>query len=566
MPALFRAYKVLQAKIPTYFIASTAPDNVDDTSQAPPPPHPLIPIPPDQAVDEIAGHLSAANDPNLVVMVHGYNNPQSAVLNMYARASQTIENDPDLAGRKGLVCVGYRWPSEHLGAPFPSSRAALPSLPRWIFWLGAIAAICGIVAAFAAWLVLSAGDASLTLSAVGHILAVAGFAIVGIVLCALLLRTVVYFRDTYRATNYGAPDLIEIIRQIDRKIIDHDEGAHPNRDAAVADRRNRRAQLSFIGHSMGGYVVTNAIRSLTDLFARESMRPSLDTGTFHSGNDTSELRAENPWEVDPKLGNAFNLMRFVLVSPDIPAEALLSNRANFLASSLRRFREAYLFSNEGDEVLRQVSTTANYFSFPTKTWQFGFRLGNVEILRSEYGIVAVDPASLLTTLRVGQYTLHELYEALRTGRSEQNAKHFETVQNRLPEVFSYFDCTDYVEPDATGVMRGLLTFALRTKAQNPTARMRWTQHLSLLWAYCVHGQKPNVHGGYFEGALSQQLMYRLAGLGFDRTVAAFGGLPSMSRRCAARQIRLVLSPVLQAKSTVVHAAARADTAPAPHHV
>jgi hypothetical protein len=62
-------------------------------------------------------------------------------------------------------------------------------------------------------------------------------------------------------------------------------------------------------------------------------------------------------------------MRFVLASPDISAEALLSNRANFLASSLRRFREAYLFSNEGDEVLRQISTTANYFSFPTKSWK-----------------------------------------------------------------------------------------------------------------------------------------------------------------------------------------------------
>ena len=70
-----------------------------------------------------------------------------------------------------------------------------------------------------------------------------------------------------------------------------------------------------------------------------------------------------------------------LASPDIPAETLLSNRGNFLASALSRFQEAYLFSNEGDEVLRQISTLANYFpcSRP-KAATHGFRLGNVEIL------------------------------------------------------------------------------------------------------------------------------------------------------------------------------------------
>src|SRR4029077_12971079 len=113
------------------------------------------------------------------------------------------------------------------------------------------------------------------------------------------------------------------------------------------------------------------------------------------------------------IGNAFVLKRFVLASPDIPAETLLSSRGNFLASMLSHFDEAYLFCNEGDEVLRQISTLANYFMFPTKSQNHGFRLGNVEILSSNFGLI--DPGAgggFLQTLRIGNLTLEELYDAL----------------------------------------------------------------------------------------------------------------------------------------------------------
>jgi hypothetical protein len=62
--------------------------------------------------------------------------------------------------------------------------------------------------------------------------------------------------------------------------------------------------------------------------------------------------AGSPEQPSSDIGNVFTLKRFVLASPDISAETLLSNRGNFLASALARFDEAYLFSNEGDEVLR----------------------------------------------------------------------------------------------------------------------------------------------------------------------------------------------------------------------
>jgi len=110
----FRAYKAKLAT-PTYFIESTAPDNVDDTGPLPdlPPQYRkyLTEIHPEQAVQEIAEILVAGPDPNLVVMVHGFNNPEPAVLNMYTGAAMAIERDAAINGRKGLVCVGYRWPS-----------------------------------------------------------------------------------------------------------------------------------------------------------------------------------------------------------------------------------------------------------------------------------------------------------------------------------------------------------------------------------------------------------------------------------------------------------------------
>ena len=191
-------------------------------------------------------------------------------------------------------------------------------------------------------------------------------------LAAALLRTIVYFRDTFRATNYGAPDLVQIIRAIDGEII-----KQRGQSGATND-----VQLSFIGHSMGGFVVTNTIRVLSDVFLKPVQ-------------NLSDYGAHAPAPPSPNIGNVFCLKRFVLASPDIPAEALLSNRGNFLASALARFDEAYLFSNEGDEVLRQISTLANYFVFPTKSRNYGFRLGNVEILSSNFGLIDVSDENFL---------------------------------------------------------------------------------------------------------------------------------------------------------------------------
>jgi len=61
---------------------------------------------PQQAIDQIATHLAKAREPNLVVMVHGFNNPRPAVLGAYAVAANAIQEDPEIQRRDGIVCVG----------------------------------------------------------------------------------------------------------------------------------------------------------------------------------------------------------------------------------------------------------------------------------------------------------------------------------------------------------------------------------------------------------------------------------------------------------------------------
>jgi hypothetical protein len=208
---------------------------------------------------------------------------------------------------------------------------------------------------------------------------------------------------------------------------------------------------------------------------------------------------------------------------------LVSNRANFLAASLSRFKEAYLFSSEGDEVLRQISTTANYFSFPTRSRNFGFRLGNIGVVANGYGIIDRGAARGLDNLRIGYLTLQEIYRRL-AGASGTGQ-----LQDDLPRYFTYFDCTDYVD-NVKGVLRGVLTLA-KPGVPNPMGSFG---HLWLLLHAAFRGW-PDVHGGYFDAAFSRELIYRLVCLGFQETVAAYGGVAALSAECKTRQIKSLLS-------------------------
>jgi hypothetical protein len=532
----FSAYKAVDVNIPIYFIESTAPDNVDDTGKISTDPLPHLQLIPDSddAVRQIAQDLAKGDSPNLVVMVHGFNNPKPDVLKTYTAAAVAVNGDDAICHRDGLVCVGYRWPSEKMGQPRHGTWDALPTLPTWILYLGIVLAALPFLLYYFApdsnhWAINIFRYVRDLLG--DHVVTMVGLTLAGLVLTAALLRTIVYFRDNYRASNYGIPDLIQIIRAIDQEIVKqrHRPG---ERDAP-----HRNVQLSFIGHSMGAFVVTNTIRTLSDVF----VTPVEALNAFGAAGPTPDSRLQ-------EIGSVFKLKRFVLASPDIPAEALLSNRGNFLASVLSRFEEAYLFSNEGDEVLRQISTLANYFVFPTKSKDHGFRLGNVEILSSKFGVINPDEAGgFLQTLRIGNLTLQQLYDVLdlaEAQRQPDEEKH-RRAKISLPEVFTYFDCTDYVDEDETGKKRPLLTFAKWQKRHNKMAKLRFYSHLRLLFAYLLPSRRPNVHGGYFEGVLSQQLIYRLACLGYHDTIAAYGSEAALGQECEKKQIRVMVSPCLR---------------------
>ena len=351
-----------------------------------------------------------------------------------------------------------------------------------------------------------------------------GLMLIFTIIILALLRAIVYFRDVYRATNYGVPDLVEVIRQIDREAVSRLEKLG---EGAASQRR--RIALSFIGHSMGGLVVTNAIRVLSDVFKRDVIRTFL-SGRLRPEIAATESRTDDD-AVSSRIGHVFTLTRFVLVSPDIPAEALIADRANFLASSLRRFREAYLFSNEGDEVLRAISTSVNYFTFPTMSRIYGYRLGNTEILASAFGATPSGP-NLLDILRAGIKTLAFL--------SGKVTGHKATMVARA---FTYFDCTDYIDGTPP---RGLLTEALNFKRNDPNASIPLWDQLKLLILYVMG--RVDVHGGYFDGEVAQRLIYRLACLGYDQSLAAYGGEDAMLGECAGHQIRVMLSDRLPMRS------------------
>jgi pimeloyl-ACP methyl ester carboxylesterase len=452
------------ATVPAFFVESTAPLNFDDKdTPLPTPPHTK-----DSDLDEIVDALAHAARPKLLISVHGYNTPRQNALDTFTKSFLAVNEDAAVMD-SGVVCVGYRWPSEAAGTPW---RSAFTAAPWFLIGVLFFAIIASIFVSYYFW----------------------GLAVVPITL--FLLRVIVYFRDGYRATNYGVPDLVDLIRQIDEKL-----------DGKLG---GKRADLSFIGHSMGGFVVTNALRILSDVFSPAALSGMAATVEPGSRDELTQRESRS------KIGRSFHLRRLVLVSPDIPGEVLLSGRGNALESSLTRFQEAHLFSNEGDEILRNISTTANFFSLPTRNRRFGYRLGNVGVL-SNWGVTE---DLTLGKLRLGVRTLYQLFAELDATQSK----------DLFVQQLAYFDCTDSLDDQGNGVVTDV------TKGSSPD--LSWTGHLRLLWAHLTG--KVDTHSGYFhQHSLVRRLIYRLAAIGYGDSERAFGGPAVFSQLCHDAQIKVL---------------------------
>ncbi|MEA5464188.1 alpha/beta hydrolase [Leptothoe sp. PORK10 BA2] len=571
-----------QGKIPGYFVMSTAPPNVEETKELQESEWQDAA----QGVQEIARHLydichqSGEDIPNaeLMIAVHGYNSSRSSVRDWYKTIFQYINrHDPAIPGHGNQVFIGYRWPSESIEVQrLGEALRSLPPLPRDLMltgWFGALFLIffelttfrdtvAGVAIAFLLTLLLGLSTIIATL---------------------IILRMVVYFRDLYRAQNFGVLDLVELLRQIDRAMVNlkadelnqqqtHGDEPCPDQEnpcdeaTKIWQQAQRKIKLSFLGHSMGGFVVTNVVRILSDVF------------------DSRSIDHQPPVDV----GSVFQLERLILTSPDIPILTIVSSRTNFLSSSLRRFAESYLFSNEGDLALRVASATANYFAFPSSSQEMGYRLGNVALKSShgdprDYGIinlseldghflydgssiaeaVARNPSQAMDHLFLtynrfrssGYNTLAKLWQK-RIVASQPDFENNPTEQKQsimtIADLFTYFDCTDY--KDVTWSLqgqsdlkpKGLLTRANRKKA------LGWWDYFWLM----VDGMlgKRDVHGGYFQGKFTQEMIYRIAFLGFtgylktlddDPTMAfdAHVALSKLHMRCQELGIQSFLSPI-----------------------
>ena len=510
---------------PAYFVRSTAPSNVEDEVEQV--------ANPKEIIDKIADFLSKQKNPEIVIAVHGYNTALGnfATNNQQGKGAKgwyqnirhhIVNKCPNRS--KELVLIGYRWPSEKVNIKliirgFGHTCNSLPKGLKFLSLVAFISFLLGLV--IVSWTTF--GPSSVFWAIAGTCIMILGTIVVSIVLTLFLLRISAYFRDSYRANNFGVPDLVEFIRQLEKAI----------------PKSSGKIKLSFIGHSMGSFVVTNTVRILSDVFDEKSI-----------GNLRTGLGKEK--SPSPEIGHVFSLGRLVLVAPDIPAETIISGRANFLSSSLRRFEETYLFSNEGDIILKLASTAANYASFPARTREGGYRLGNVVVQspksttsgknsRIHHGIVNLgedgrllntqktDPnfdtqnlGSANTSFELSSF-LKSLYILGNTSLFDRQAKRMkieiETESEKpIAELFTVFDCTDYQEWDSIRHKKvGVLSHALHKRSLN------FWNYLCL--TYDTLTGNIDTHYGYFsssspgnsllpEACFSKKLIYDLACLGF----------------------------------------------------
>lgn len=499
-----------EVSVPGYFVASTAPINIEDASL-----YVKRDGDPGNLLHEMATRLKTCEDSaEVLIVIHGYNTGREGSRYWYQDVCRQIQEQyPDHP--QGLVVLGYRWPSEVIAGDESGSAKekrryadrSLPMLLSLITKIGLVGIVIGAIGSLISLIVSFLGINSIGWLACFNTLLVISLIPAAVLLTLVLLRLTGYFRDSYRATNFGVADLVELIRQLDNTLVETAPGT--DRAAKEASWQNRRIRLSFLGHSMGGFVVTNAVRVLSDVFDRRSI------GTLDIDN-----QEKCP---SPEIGHVFSLGRLVLVSPDIPAEAVISGRANVLRSSLRRFEEAYLFSNEGDMALRLASTAANYFSYPTRTREGGYRLGNVTVRDchaagetasktrhrkpEKCGIVNQQPDGQLAKTSGIDFLAYLFIRQPRTLADRQREVGLEANQRFIAELFTYFDCTDYKENG-----KGVVSHALG----KPT--LSFWDYVSLTLDFFAG--KIDTHGGYFwdrkdcQPELSRQLIYGLACLGW----------------------------------------------------
>lgn len=524
--------------IPGYFFMSTAPINVED-----PPRGDQNRLNPDKIVDEIAALIAKHPDnAEIIIAIHGYNTQEDEAQKWCEKIHKYINDGGANNKQKGTVFLGYNWPSEkvafesilqRLGSEFNTLPILLDQISGWGSFLIIIYSALSLLSilylftppmGFLDWICRLIALSILVFFIVLVM-------IIGTVVGTVAFRIIAYSRDSYRATSFGVPDLVEVIRHLDREIL-----------RRSPELKNKKVKLSFIGHSMGGFVVTNVVRILSDVFDQASIE-LLCRDTDISEKDLSSI------------GNIFTLERLVLVSPDIPMESILPGRANFLRSSLRRFKESYLFSNEGDMILRVASTAANYISFAARTPDRSFRLGNATLSHSKKGGILnlsedgklASNYSFLENLFISSDNIQKsLCKVIDSSNNKEQKLVAKIEATPTAEFFTYFDCTNYSENGHSYL------------SNSNTLSKKTLGFWDCFWLIIDYFRKKiDVHAGYFEGDFGKKSIYGLAFSGFEGFLASFNSsdpniscskeekismLSELSKQCEEKGIRVLISP------------------------
>lgn len=481
----------------------------------------------------------------LVLNIHGYSTPLPSVRdNAYAITQAQFEQASQAEAPQGgyddfVLFIDYAWPSEAaLNLDLLRSLPGAIPIPLWaLAGLGALGAFSsrGLGAMF-------------------------GVGLMGLIAGLLLLRFVAYFRDRERAAGIGVYDAVELLRWMHVIYADAIEDVYGIGAETIARQLNERAnvngqaerpssgliEVSLLAHSMGAFVATQTVRTLSDVFDPAAIerwkRIDAQNGPFAPSDRSTD-------DSDPalgRIGELFQLRRLVLASPDIPIWALTSGRSNPLSSSLRRFEEVFLFSNDADIVLRLASTVANSFVTPARSRQGGYRLGN---------LVPLDRAGLspggVKALGLNQVGLNGLGGGLSLRDAPFNTT---ALVGRLTLV----DCTDYQDTRAdskgTEVSRRLSAFT----AQHHGSRvLNYVVTALVQVASAIGWGGLDSHGGYFRGPFCLNLMYSLLLYGSEDTQQH--ALAGFEQRLQETQIRW--SPLLGIHGSTPPAAPAADGPP-----
>lgn len=387
-----------------YLVTSTAPVSLGVRRKLPPSDRfrPLF------NVDELAQKIKRSNISRITLRTHGYSNAAEEFYKTFEQEAIALKTSNPTTHTRTLaddhLYIGYHWPSEK---PILSSglwmdyRKPMGIVFKFLFVLCGLA---GLIGGALYWFLRTLGVPVLLwigqqIPSIGRLmqqtnfeatanLAVQWYWVIPTVFILWLLsfflqRVVVYQRDRYRAVHYGAPDLAEFFWRLDAAINRFNQTG----SVLALTRLNEsnipcpdedRLLVNLVGHSMGGLLLVNLLRIMSD-WGRD------DKASLTLSPD-SQLSPEQ--DNADCIGHCLKLDKLILASPDIPLEFLREGRNNYVRSAMRRCRRIYLFSSDRDTVLRYLSTIGNWFTEPS-IQMAGLRLGNVylkPVFKADYGV------------------------------------------------------------------------------------------------------------------------------------------------------------------------------------